>query len=367
MGSVIDIQMMQRALRLAKEGLYTCDPNPRVGCVLVKEGDIVGEGWHQRAGEPHAEVNALRRAGVRARGATLYVTLEPCCHHGKTPPCTRAIREAGISRVVAAMEDPNPRVAGRGFAELREAGIEVEVGVLREQAERLNPGFISRMARGRPWVRCKLAMSLDGRTAMASGESRWITGSAAREDVQRLRARSSAILTGIGTVTSDDPSLNVRLPDAERQPVRVVLDRRLQISPNARLFSLPGKVLLFTGEQTPLERFEPLAATGAEIVPVPEAPGGLDLKVVMEQLAQREVNEVMVEAGPTLSGAMLEAGLIDELVIYMAPHLMGSRAKGLFTLTGLEKMHQRIGLLIQEMRPIGEDWRIVASVAQNPR
>ncbi len=360
----VDYQMMQRALRLAGRGLYTTDPNPRVGCVVVKEGRVVGEGWHQHAGGPHAEIHALRQAGTQAEGATLYVTMEPCCHHGRTPPCSEAVRNAGIARVVAAMEDPNPWVAGRGLAELRDAGIKVESGLLQKQAERLNPGFISRMSRGRPWVRCKLAMSLDGRTAMASGESKWITGPAAREDVQRLRARSSAILTGIGTILADDPSLNVRLSRLVRQPLRVVLDRQLRMPPQARLLSLPGRVIIFTGEGVASRRLEPLVSRGAEVVPVPGSPEGLELRAVMEHLTHREINEVMLEAGPTLSGAMLEAGLIDELVIYLAPHLMGAGARGLFNLPGLEKMSQRIGLVIREIRPVGEDWRIVASLAQ---
>ncbi len=360
----VDLQMMQRALRLAERGLYTTDPNPRVGCVIVKEGTIVGEGWHQRAGDPHAEIHALRQAGEQAHGATLYVTLEPCCHYGKTPPCSVAVQKAGIVRVVAAMEDPNPLVAGQGLARLRSAGIEVESGLLQEQAERLNPGFVSRMFRGRPWVRCKLAMSLDGRTAMASGESRWITGPAAREDVQWLRARSSAIMTGIGTVLADDPSLNVRLAGEFRQPIRVVLDQRLRIPAQARLLSLPGQVILFTGETVPKQRIESLAALGPEIIPVPVTDQGLDLQVVMKHLARREINEVMLEAGATLSGAMLQAGLVDELVIYVAPHLMGSGAKGLFELPGLERMKQRIEVVIREIRSVGEDWRIVASPAQ---
>ena len=357
-----DRLMMQRALRLAEQGLYTTDPNPRVGCVVVKDGKVVGEGWHHRAGEPHAEVIALRQAAGRARGAALYVTLEPCCHHGRTPPCSEAVRQAGVARVVAAMEDPNPKVAGQGLAALKEAGIEVQSGLLREQAERLNPGFVSRMSRGRPWVRCKLAMSLDGRTAMASGESKWITSSAAREDVHRLRARSSAVLTGIGTVLADDPALDARLSVPVRQPLRVVLDRELRISPRARLLSSPAEVLLFTAPGEIPSRFEPLLAAGLRIVPVPLLPGGLDLEEVLGYLAGLEINEVMLEAGATLSGAMLQAGLIDELVIYMAPHLMGSAAKGLFHLPGLERMEQRIGVKIREIRPVGEDWRIVASI-----
>ncbi len=363
----VDRQFMQQALRLAEKGLYSTDPNPRVGCVVVKGGSVVGEGWHHRAGEPHAEINALHQAGGHARGATVYVTLEPCCHYGRTPPCSKTLVEAGVERVVVAMTDPNPRVAGQGLRELRSAGILVESGVLQEQAERLNPGFVSRMSRNRPWVRCKLAMSLDGRTAMASGESKWITSGEARADVHRLRARSSAIVTGIGTVMADDPSLNVRLPepgDSPRQPLRVVLDRALRISPAARLFSLPGDVVIFTAE-VPQQRIDVITDLGAEVIPVPLGDNGLDLMAVMRQLAQREVNEVMLEAGATLSGTMLQAGLIDELVIYLAPHLMGDAARGLFHLPGLERMEQRIELDIQEICAVGKDWRIGARVLGN--
>ncbi len=362
----VDRQFMQQALQLAEKGLYSTDPNPRVGCVVVRQGVVVGEGWHQRTGEPHAETNALRQAGGSARGATVYVTLEPCCHYGKTPPCSKALVEAGVKRVVVAMTDPNPRVAGQGLTELLAAGIQVESGLLQEQAERLNPGFISRMSRGRPWVRCKLAMSLDGRTAMASGESKWITSEQARADVQRLRARSSAIVTGIGTVMVDDPSLNVRLPELgehPRQPLRVVLDRELRISPEAHLFSLPGNVVIFTARQAAQQRVDAIVSLGAEVVPLPADSNGLDLMAVMHQLAQREINEVMLEAGATLSGAMMQAGLIDELVIYLAPHLMGDAARGLFHLPGLETMDQRIELDIREIRAVGKSWRISARVS----
>ncbi len=358
----VDHRFMQQALRLAGKGLYSTDPNPRVGCVVVKGEAVVGEGWHRRAGQAHAEIDALCQAGGAARGATVYVTLEPCCHYGRTPPCSKVLVEAGVKRVVVAMEDPNPRVAGQGLAGLRAAGIQVESGLLQQQAERLNPGFISRMRRGRPWVRCKLAMSLDGRTAMASGESKWITSELARADVQRLRARSSAILTGIGTVLADDPLLNVRLPalgDNPRQPLRVVLDRQLGIPPDAQLFSLPGDVIVFTGD-VPQQRIDIITDRGAEVIPILSDDSGLDLVRVMQRLAQREINEVMLEAGATLNGAMLQSGLIDELVIYLAPHLMGDAARGLFHLPGLELMEQRIGLDIQEIRAVGNDWRISA-------
>ncbi len=363
---------MARALRLARRGLYTTDPNPRVGCVLVRDGEVVGEGWHRRAGGPHAERIALAAAGRRARGATAYVTLEPCSHHGRTPPCADALVEAGVSRVVAAMVDPNPLVSGKGLARLRAAGIRAEAGLLESEAERLNPGFVKRMRGGRPWVRCKLAMSLDGRTAMASGESVWITGESARRDVQRLRARSSAVLTGIGTVLADDPSLNVRLPPAElegvepeaspRQPVRVVLDSSLRFPEEAKMLDLPGETWIFHAHGSP-EKAASLERRGARPVRFEE---GLDLPLVMEALGRSELNEVLIEAGPTLAGAALEAGVIDELVIYMAPHLMGHQARGLFHLPRLEKMADRVALKIGDIRAVGRDWRITAFPAPAP-
>jgi diaminohydroxyphosphoribosylaminopyrimidine deaminase/5-amino-6-(5-phosphoribosylamino)uracil reductase len=360
---------MARAITLARRGLFTTDPNPRVGCLLVRAGRVVGEGFHRRAGEPHAERNALVRAGAAARGATAYVSLEPCCHQGRTPPCTQGLIEAGVVRVVAAMTDPDPRVAGQGLERLRAAGIAVEQGLLEVEARALNPGFVKRMEQGRPYVRCKLAMSLDGRTAMASGESQWITSPAARADVQRLRARSSAIVTGVETVLADDPSLNVRLGAAElpgmepgetvRQPLRVVLDSRLRMPPTARLLALPGRTLvLHAGERT--AGADALAATGAELIQLPEARGRVDLAAALALLAEREINEVLLETGPTLAGAALARGLIDELIVYLAPHVMGDGARGLFHLPGLERMGQRIGLQIDDIRAVGSDWRITA-------
>ena len=356
---------MARALRLAERGLLTTAPNPRVGCVLVKEGRVVGEGWHERTGEPHAEVHALQEAGNLAAGATAYVTLEPCCHQGRTPPCTEALIAAGVTRVVAAMEDPNPRVAGEGLSTLRRAGIDTCSGVLAAEAEQLNAGFILRMRQGRPRVRCKLAMSVDGRTAMASGESQWITGEAARRDVHRLRARSSAIMTGIETVLADDPSLTARPGDGAedeiRQPLRVVLDSRLRIPPDAKLLQMPGKTLLVTGV-TDAEKKTRLTQKGIEVVTLPLKDDRLDLPAVLQYLGTLEINEVHLEAGATLCGALLQAGLIDELVIYMAPHLMGNAARGLFALPGLERMNQRIQLSINDIRAVGDDWRITATV-----
>lgn len=352
-----DYPPMARALTLARRGLYGTDPNPRVGCVLVRDGEIVGEGWHARAGEPHAEVIALDAAGDRARGATAYVTLEPCCHYGRTPPCTDALLSAGITRLVAAMSDPNPQVAGKGLATLRDAGIMVECGLLETEARALNPGFIQRMTQGRPFVRVKLAMSLDGRTALASGESRWLTGEAARQDVQRLRARSSAILTGSGTVLTDDPGLDVRLPEVERQPLRVILDTGLRTPPTARTLRLPGSVLIFTAVADPVLQ-APLRAAGVEITKVPRVDRGLNLHAVMTELARRECNEIQVECGPILAGALLQAGLLDELVIYLAPLLLGDKARGLFQLPELTRMSDRTELETVEMRAVGKDWRV---------
>jgi diaminohydroxyphosphoribosylaminopyrimidine deaminase/5-amino-6-(5-phosphoribosylamino)uracil reductase len=359
-----DHRHMARALQLAARGLFTADPNPRVGCVLVRDGQVVGEGWHERAGEPHAEIHALAQAAEQARGATAYVSLEPCSHQGRTPPCSTALIEAGVVRVIAAMEDPNPLVAGSGLAALRQAGIEVGSGLLAAEAAQLNPGFVKRMRSGLPWVRCKLAMSLDGRTAMASGESRWITGEAARRDVQRLRARSSAVLTGIGTVLADDPSMNVRLEDAGklRQPWRVVLDSQLRMPAAARMLALPGSTRILTVE-TDAQKAAALTQGEVSVVSLPGQDGQLDLAAVMRYLGEQQLNEIHVEAGPTLCGALLQAGLIDELVIYLAPHLMGDAARGLFHLPGLERMEQRMNLDITDIRAVGEDWRITAAVS----
>lgn len=361
-----DIAMMSRALQLAERGLTTTAPNPRVGCVLAVEGQVIAEGWHEVAGGPHAEIVALEQAGEMARGATAYVTLEPCCHQGKTPPCSDALIKAGVTRVVAAMEDPNPKVAGQGLQQLHKAGIEVASGLLQAQAEALNPGFILRMREQRPLVRCKLAMSLDGRTAMASGESKWITGAAAREDVQRLRARSSAIMSGIGTILADDPSLTVRDAEgvlAERQPLRVVLDPHLSTPTDARFISQPGNSLIVTAVDEP-ELQEQLEQAGAEVIHLPNGKDTIDLHALMGVLATREINEVLLETGAILSGAALRAGIIDELVIYMAPKLMGDGARGLFHTPGLESLADAVQLSIKDMRAVGDDWRITASIQQ---
>lgn len=354
-----DHRHMARALELAARGLYTTDPNPRVGCIIARDGEIVGEGWHQRAGEGHAEVIALAVAGERARGATVYVTLEPCCHHGRTPPCTRALLQAGVSRVIAAMVDPNPRVAGKGLQELEQSGVSVAHGLMRKEAEDLNPGFIKRMREARPYVRVKIAMSLDGRTALANGASKWITGEAARNDVHHMRSRSSAIVTGIGTVLADDPHMTAR-PDGElasRQPVRVVLDRQLRTPPHAALFRSSSPVWIFT---TSASSRSALEEAGARVDEMPASAHGLDLHAVLAELAAREINEVMVEAGPTLSGAFVAADLADEIVIYSSPKLLGHAARGALTLPRFTALEQCPDLDIVDIRAVGRDWRITA-------
>jgi len=354
-----DAQFMVRALRLAEKGLYTTDPNPRVGCVVVKEGVIVGEGWHQRAGEAHAEINALNQAGKRSIGATVYVTLEPCSHHGKTPPCADALIKEKVARVVIAMQDPNPQVSGNGMRRLKEADVEVCCGLLEQEAEMLNPGFCKRMRVGLPYIRSKLAMSLDGRTAMASGESKWITGADARKDVHRLRARSSAMFTGVQTVLVDDPSLTARLEGEIEvsQPWRVIVDSRLQMSPQAAMAQLEGDNILLTISKD-LKRHKLLEAAGFRVVVVSEKEGHIDLEESFEMLASYGLNEVMVEAGAVLNGALLKAGLVDEWIVYMAPCVMGSSARGLFDLPGLEAMGDRFKLKLKETRMVGGDLRL---------
>lgn len=361
--TAVDARFMARALQLARRGLYTTDPNPRVGCVIVNKGAIVGEGWHERAGEAHAEVIALRQAGERARGADVYLTLEPCCHHGRTPPCTDALVAAPVRRVVAAMEDPNPRVHGNGFKALAAAGIATASGLMATEAAALNVGFVSRMQRARPHVRVKIAASIDGRTALRSGESRWITGEAARADVQRWRARSSAMLTGAGTLLADDPSLTVRAFDIGRQPLRVVVDSLLRMPVTARMLGLPGRTLIATATRV-AEREAALARAGAEIVYLPDADRKVDLAALMQELARREINEVTAEAGGALAGALIEARLVDEVVLYFAPHLMGDNERGMFRLTPLARLEDRIELEITDVRAVGKDWRVIAKVKE---
>ncbi len=380
--TVVDHLHMAHALRMAERGLFTTQPNPRVGCVIAQGAEVVGAGFHQRAGEPHAEVFALREAGERARGATAYVTLEPCAHHGRTPPCADALVAAGVARVMIAAEDPFPKVAGRGIEKLRTAGIVVESGLLRDEARELNIGFFSRIERGRPFVRVKLAMSLEGRTALANGESKWITGEAARADVQRWRARSSAILTGSGTVLADNPRLTVRLnedfslspmgrgqgegrvlatdlPDAEAMdsipPLRVVLDRHLRTPPDSHVLDGSAPTLLLHAATTacPDGRFSQV-----ERAVVAERNEAFDLSAVLALLAARDVNEVHVEAGPTLCGALFAAGLVDELLLYVAPILLGDSARPLLKLPPLVDMAARWRLKLCDQRMLGQDQRL---------
>jgi diaminohydroxyphosphoribosylaminopyrimidine deaminase / 5-amino-6-(5-phosphoribosylamino)uracil reductase len=355
---------MRRALELAERGANTTHPNPRVGSVIVQADRTVGEGWHEWPGEPHAEIMALRAAGAQAAGATAYVTLEPCCHFGRTPPCVDALIAARVRRVVFALEDPNPKVRGRGADQLRGAGIEVQSGLMQQEATELNAGFIKRMAHGRPWVRAKLAMSLDGRTALANGSSRWITGEAARADVHAWRARSSALLTGIGTVLADDPRLDVRIESPRlRQPLRVVLDSELRTPPGARLFGSGGGVWIFTRSSDAARRAA-LEARGARAERVgeerPSAPQGgrLDLRRVLARLAEAEVNELHVEAGATLVGELIRGALIDELLLYVAPILMGPQARPLVELPELANLQAAPRFELAESRPIGADLRM---------
>lgn len=352
---------MARAMQLAGYGRFTARPNPVVGCVIVLDGEIVGEGWHEKAGGPHAEVVALKQAGAKAKGATVYVTLEPCSHHGRTPPCADALIKSGVARVVVAMQDPNPQVAGAGIERLRAAGIDVETGLMEAAARDLNPGFIRRMERGRPYVRLKLAASLDGRTAMASGESKWITGEAARADVQKLRARSSAIITGAGTVLADNPSLTVRTETVVEQPLRVIVDSHLSTPADAKIFSEPGATLVVTASDDS-EAADLLVKAGAEVLRLPSANHGVDLVAVMDHLVSLQCNDVMIEAGSTLSGSALACGIVDELIVYLAPHLMGADAKGMFKLPEITSMNERIELEIFDIRAVGSDWRISARV-----
>lgn len=349
---------MARALRLAERGLYTTTPNPRVGCVLVKEGRVVGEGWHERAGGPHAEVAALDAAGGQASGATAYVSLEPCSHHGRTPPCTDALIEAKVARVVSAMQDPNPKVAGQGIARLAAAGITTGTGLLESEARELNIGFVSRMTRQRPWLRLKIAASLDGKTALANGVSQWIGGPDARRDGHHWRARSCAVMTGIGTLRDDDPQLTVRDVQTSRQPLRVVVDSRLRITPQARILD-GGAVLVATATHDAVKVAE-LREKGAQVVVLPNAEGKVDLLQLARHLAGIGINEVLVEAGINLDSALLRAGVVDELLFYLSPLLLGDAGRGMLDLGELTEMKQRLDLGIQDTRMFGPDLRIRA-------
>ena len=352
---------MAEALRLARKGLYTTDPNPRVGCVIADGERIVGRGWHETAGGPHAEIVALRDADRPVRGHTAYVTLEPCNHHGRTPPCAEALLEAGITRVVVANADPNPDVTGGGLARLRSAGVDVQSGLLAREAEELNCGFLMRVQTGRPWVRVKSAVSLDGRTALRSGESQWISGPASRRDVQRWRARSSAILTGIGTLLADDPSLDARVEVPVCQPLRVVADSRWRTPPDCRLLQDPSRTLLVGDRAVPVPAA--LQASGVGILGLAAGPAGVDLPALLEALAEREINEVQVEAGARLCGSLLTMGVVDELLLYQAPVLLGDGGPGPFALGPLESMAQRTHLRVLETTHIGDDLRIRLSLS----
>jgi diaminohydroxyphosphoribosylaminopyrimidine deaminase/5-amino-6-(5-phosphoribosylamino)uracil reductase len=353
-----DHALMARAVALAARGRDTATPNPSVGCVIARNGRVIGEGWHARAGEAHAEAHALANCAGTPEGATVYVTLEPCSHHGRTPPCADALVAARVGRVVSALEDPNPLVKGKGHARLRGAGIRVESGLLADEARQAHRGFLARMARGRPWMRIKVAASLDGRIALANGESRWITGEAARRDVHAIRARSCAMLTGIGTVLRDDPELTVRHGPCERQPRRVVIDSRLDLPLAAKILAGVPPVVFTASEDR--DRWRPLEALGAEVVLVPGPGGKTDLAEVARQLAVRQFNEVTVETGAKLNGSLLRAGVVDEIVLYSAPMLLGDRALGLFSLPELADLRDALDLRVVDVRAVGRDLRITA-------
>lgn len=351
-----DSYFMARAIHLARQGWYTTKPNPRVGCVIVRNNQIIAEGWHVRAGEAHAEVNALKQA-ASAEGATVYVTLEPCSHFGKTPPCCEALIEAKVSKVIVAMSDSNPLVSGGGLQRLKESGIEVQSGLMEAEAKQLNPGFIKRMTLGLPRVRSKLAMTLDGRTALSSGISKWITSDAARQDVQRLRAESCAILSGIETVLVDNPMMTARVDFEHQTPLRVILDSQLRMPLNAKMRQFPGRILILTVLHDEA-KIAALTQAGFEVFVLPSCSGRLDLQEVLRFLGQQQCNEVLVEAGPILNGALLQQGLVDEAIIYAAPKLMGSHARGLFSLPDFEVMQDLPVFSWQDFRMIGSDLRL---------
>lgn len=357
-----DSEWMASALHLAERGLYSTSPNPRVGCLLVKDRQLVAEGWHEKAGEPHAEVHALRVAGDAARGVTAYVTLEPCSHHGRTPPCADALIAAGVARVVVAMQDPNPLVAGQGIAKLQAAGIEVDSGLMEDSARALNAGFIKRMTQGMPLLRSKIAMSLDGRTALANGVSQWITGAAARRDGHHWRARSCAVLTGIGTILADDAQLTVREVATLRQPLRVVLDSQLRMPLRAKILQ-GGNVLIYAAQRD-AAKIAQLENAGAKVEVLPAADARVDLAACLQDLATRGCNEVLVEAGRSVNGALLQAGLVDELIVYMAPQLLGDMARGMAGLGELTQLDQRVNLQWQDVRQIGRDLRMLANIVK---
>ena len=354
--STFDYQCMANALQLARLGLKTSHPNPRVGCIISLDGKVVGSGWHKKTGEPHAEINALREAGDKAAGATVYVTLEPCSHHGRTPPCVEALINAKITRVVFAIEDPNPDVNGSGSQRLIDAGIEVQSGLMAAQAEELNAGFLKRMSQRRPWVRIKLAQSLDGHIGLANGESQWISGPEARADVQNWRARADVILTGIGTVLADDPSLNVRNDKNARQPMRVIVDSHWRTPANARLLSLPGKVLIAGLNENPVP--EALRETGTECLGLPASEEKVDIQALLAELGKRGFNEVQVEAGATLCGTLIHQQMVDELLIYQAPIILGGGAVSPFAAPRLDNMQDRVHLEWMDSRRIGKDQRL---------
>jgi diaminohydroxyphosphoribosylaminopyrimidine deaminase/5-amino-6-(5-phosphoribosylamino)uracil reductase len=363
MSGAADSAHMARALQLAARGRYTAHPNPMVGCVIVSDETVVGEGWHEKAGDAHAEIHALQAAGDRAAGATVYVTLEPCAHHGRTPPCAEALVAAGVGKVIVAMEDPSNHTAGQGLERLRGAGIAVESGLMQDAAETLNRGFLSRVRRGRPFVRLKIAASLDGATAMQNGESQWITGPAARRDVQKLRAASGAIMTGIGTVLADDPSLNVRDTGIDTlgiQPLRVVLDTHLRIPADARMLTLPGETLVCCATGCDTGR---LTAGRVQAREFGAHGDRVNVFEVLAALAERGINDVLVEAGPQLAGYLVEKELVDELVIYLAPHIMGSETRGMFATPHWLALGDRQALAMTDVRRVGEDLRITARLA----
>ena len=359
-----DHAFMAQALRLAARGINTTHPNPRVGCVVVKNGEVVGAGWHQRAGEAHAEVRALAQAKKRAQAATLYLTLEPCSHHGRTPPCVDAIVKAKIARAVIAMLDPNPQVNGSGVAALQAAGIATQVGVGEAEAKSLNRGFCKRFTAQRPWVTLKIAASLDGKTAMASGQSQWITSKAARQDGHKLRAAAAAILTGTGTVLRDDPRMTVRLEGEDaapiRPPLRVVLDSHLSVPKTARILNPPGEVVLFTAAE--VAGAELTYGENVEVVRCAGSSGRVDLTQAMRELARREINEVLVEGGAQLCGALLQAELVDQLIAYFAPAVLGGDARDMFALAGVSKLAQRQRLAFTDVRRVGADLRVCLEV-----